>query len=110
MVLTLSLIIHQYDSIDHLSNCSIDRSAGTREHSDHFIRTFHGTVTSASKRFVISEKAPTRAFSWLKAATTAFTFKTLLRHYAERALTPQSLNVKLGPRHKSQKGRAVWLA
>ena len=41
-------------------------------------------VTSASKRsmrrFVITEKAPTRAFSWLKAATTAFTFKTLLRH------------------------------
>ena len=37
--------------------------------------------TSASKssirRFVIAEKAPTRAFSWLKAATTAFTFKTL---------------------------------
>ena len=29
-------------------------------------------------RFVITEKAPTRAFSWLKAATTAFTFKTLL--------------------------------
>ena len=26
----------------------------------------------------ITEKAPTRAFSWLKAATTAFTFKTLL--------------------------------
>ena len=26
-----------------------------------------------------AEKAPTRAFSWLKAATTAFTFKTLLR-------------------------------
>ena len=37
--------------------------------------------TSASKssirRLVIMEKAPTRAFSWLKAATTAFTFKTL---------------------------------
>ena len=42
------------------------------------------------------EKAPTRAFSWLKAATTAFTFKTLLRHYVKRALTPRSLNVKLG--------------
>ena len=28
------------------------------------------------------EKAPTRAFSWLKAPTSAFTFKTLLRHYA----------------------------
>ena len=44
------------------------------------------TDTSASKssirRFVITEKAPTRAFSWLKAASTAFTFKTLLRHYA----------------------------
>ena len=53
---------------------------------------------SASKmsirRFVITEKAPTRAFSWLKAATTAFTFKTLLRHYAKWALTPRSLNVK----------------
>ena len=37
--------------------------------------------SSASKRsirrFVITEKAPTRAFSWLKAATNAFTFKTL---------------------------------
>ena len=53
---------------------------------------------SSIRRFVITEKAPTRAFSWLKAATTAFTFKTLLRHYAKRALTPQSLNVKLGPR------------
>ena len=36
----------------------------------------------------ITEKAPTRAFTWLKAATTAFTFKTLLRHYAKQALTP----------------------
>ena len=74
-----------------------------------------GSVSvSASKRsiqsFVITEKAPTRAFSWLKAATTAFTFKTLLRHYAKRALTPRSLNVKLGPRRKGHKGRAVWLA
>ena len=34
---------------------------------------------------IITEKAPTR----LKAATTAFTFKTLLRHYAKRALTPR---------------------
>ena len=36
---------------------------------------------SSIRRFVITEKAPTRAFSWLKMATTAFTFKTLLRHY-----------------------------
>ena len=60
--------------------------------------------------FTITEKAPTRAFSWLKAPTSAFTFKTLLRHYAKRALTPRSLNVKLGPRRKGHKGRAVWLA
>ena len=48
---------------------------------------------SSIRRFVITEKAPTWAFSWLKAATSAFTFKTL---------TPQSLNVKLGPRRNYQ--------
>ena len=52
-------------------------------------------------------EGPSRAFSWLKAATTAFTFKTLLRHYAKRALTPRSLNVKLGPRRNYHKGRAA---
>ena len=63
-------------------------------------------ITSAANRSIgsttgctITEKAPTRAFSWLKAATTAFTLKTLLRHYAKQALTPRSLNMKL-----------VWLA
>ena len=39
--------------------------------------------------FTITEKAPTRAFSWFKVPTSAFTFKTLLRHYAKWALTPQ---------------------
>ena len=39
--------------------------------------------------FIITEKAPTRAFPWLKAPTSAFTFKTLLRHYAKQALTPR---------------------
>ena len=39
--------------------------------------------------FTITEKAPTRAFSWLKAPTSAFTFKKLLRHCAKRALTPR---------------------
>ena len=47
--------------------------------------------------FTITEKASTRAFSWLKAPTSTFTFKTLLRHYAKQALTPRSLNVNLGP-------------
>ena len=36
--------------------------------------------TKAIRRFVITEKAPTRAFTCLKVATTALTFKTLLRH------------------------------
>ena len=54
--------------------------------------------SSNLRRFTVPGEGPypTRAFSWLKAATTAFTFKTLLRHYAKRALTPQSLNMKLG--------------
>ena len=34
--------------------------------------------------FKITEKAPTRAFSWLKAATTALIFENLLRRYAKR--------------------------
>ena len=33
--------------------------------------------TKAIRKFVITEKAPNRAFSWLKAATTAFTFGSL---------------------------------
>ena len=36
---------------------------------------------------IITEMTPLRAFSWLKAATTAFTFKTLLRQYAKWTLT-----------------------
>ena len=40
-----------------------------------------------------AEKALTRAFSSLKAHTSAFTFKTLLRHYAKRALTPRYVEV-----------------
>ena len=59
--------------------------------------------SSASKsfirRFVITEKAPTRLLPL-----------SHFRHCAKRALTPRSINVKLGPRRKSHKGRAVWLA
>ena len=42
-------------------------------------------VTSAVDKRLIGEVVQSR----LKAATTAFTFKTLLRHYAERALAPR---------------------
>ena len=34
-------------------------------------------VPEKLKDFTITEKAPTRAFSWLKAPTSTFTFKTL---------------------------------
>ena len=37
----------------------------------------HSASKSSIRRFVIMEKAPFRAFSWLNAATTTFTFKTL---------------------------------
>ena len=40
------------------------------------------------KDFTITEKASTRAFSWLKVPTSAITLKTLLRHYAKQTLTP----------------------
>ena len=32
---------------------------------------------------------PARSFSWLKVPASAFTFKTLLRHYAKHTLTPR---------------------
>ena len=59
-------------------------------------KCYEGTniITSAVKRSIgsttgckIMEKAPTRAFYWLKVPTSAFTFKTLLRLYAKWALT-----------------------
>ena len=43
----------------------------------------------------------------MKGATTAFTFKTLLRDYAKRVLTPRSLIMKLGQRRKYHKGQAA---
>ena len=45
--------------------------------------------------FTITEKAPTMAFPLLKAPTGAFTFKTLLRHYAQWTLTPREILVNL---------------
>ena len=46
-------------------------------------------VTVLELETKVHPKAPTSAFSLLKAPTTAFTFKTLLRHYAKPALSPQ---------------------
>ena len=36
--------------------------------------------TKVHEDFTITEEAPTRAFSWLKAPTSTLTFKTLLHH------------------------------
>ena len=87
----------------------------TRRHHHHWCRSVgplpNIVLCSApsvpQQVFTITEKAPTRAFSWLKAPTSAFTFKTLLRRYAKWALTPRSLNVKLGPRRYYHEGRAA---
>ena len=79
----------------------------TEDVNNKAVRVFISAPKSSIRRFIILEKAPTRAFSWLKAATTAFTFKTLLRHYAKWALTPRSFNVKLGPQRIYHKGRAA---
>ena len=68
------------------------------------------TINISNISIATTSCCTTRAFSWLKVGTTAFTFKTLLRHYAKWAFTPRFLNVKLGLRRKSHKGRAVWLA
>ena len=46
-----------------------------------------GNEPSRSLKFTITEKVSTRTLSWLKAATTAFTFNNLLRHYDTQALT-----------------------
>ena len=40
-------------------------------------RALNKGLTKFREDFIITEKAPTRAFSWLKAASTAFTFQTL---------------------------------
>ena len=40
-------------------------------------------------------------------STWNFTFKTLLRHYSKRALTPRSPNVKVGPRRNYHERRAA---
>ena len=45
--------------------------------------------TKVLEDFTITAKAPTRAFSWLNALTSTFTFKTQLRHYAKQGVTPR---------------------
>ena len=64
--------------------------------------------TKVPKDFTITEKVPTRVFSWLKAHTSAFTSKILLRHYAKWALTKVSRQ-KLGGRPKVHRRQVGFL-
>ena len=48
-----------------------------------------------SAKFSQSRRRPLRTFSWLKATTSTFIFKTLLRHFAKQVLTPRKLDMKL---------------
>ena len=47
-------------------------------------------IRASNEEFTVTEKGPSRAFSWLKVPTSTFTFKTLLIHYAKQALTHSS--------------------
>ena len=48
--------------------------------------------------FTIMEKAATRAFSWLKAPTSTFTFMTVKRHCAKQVLTHVDMKLVIGQR------------
>ena len=50
---------------DELGNCGLELQTKVKRNE-------------GSRRFQITEKAPTKAFSWLKAPTSDFTFKTWL--------------------------------
>ena len=53
-----------------------------------------GSTVKRSIGFTIMKKAPTRAFSWMKAPTSILTSKTLSRHYAKHA-----------PKHSKKMGK-----
>ena len=67
----------QLDSSDEQAAAIRRELDARREKITEMERVSVSASKSSIRRFVITEKAPTRAFSWLKAATTAFTFKTL---------------------------------
>ena len=80
--------MHSTESqIQHLRGTELDlcSSSGSCQASVWFICISAADDPSVSQPvFTITEKVPTRAFSWLKAATSAFTPKTL--HYKDTML------------------------
>ena len=53
----------------------------------------HSASKRSIRRFVITEKVPTRAFSWLKVATTAFTFELQTQFHVERPWGQHPFNI-----------------
>ena len=64
------VMTEQWAPVLHTSHAACTTSVHIRAAND----------PSASIGFIIMEKAPTRAFSWLKVPSSAFTFKTLLHN------------------------------
>ena len=71
----------ELDTVDTALS-SWPRSTPRKEHRSFLVVELQ---TKVREDFTITEKAPTRAFSWFKAPTSAFTFKTVLRHFANWA-------------------------
>ena len=63
----VQIVLHGCTDKSHQMNYSQERN----------VKQVLQTIHRFHNRFTITEKDPTRAFSWLKAATTAFTFKTI---------------------------------
>ena len=75
----LALVPHQQPQLPHAVVLHL------RGDSGHGLLVLCSAPSVTQPVFTITEKAPTRAFSWLKAPTSALTFKTLLRHYAKHS-------------------------
>ena len=69
------------DIIDYHDDGDSDYTLDTADSEEQCLKKFHPKVR------IITEKAPTRAFYWLKATNKAFTFKTQLIHYDKWTLT-----------------------
>ena len=72
----------------HLKKCPWRHPPGVEIYRKDGMSVFEVSVVKRSigstTGCTITEKAPTRAFSWLQAPTSAFTFKNLVRHYASQ--------------------------
>ena len=69
-----------------LSPCHLDTPPGSSGGPERYY-CWNLSSRAGNEGLIRFHKHGEKAFSWLKASTTAFTFKTLLRHYAKQALT-----------------------